>query len=129
MSVELKVKSKTLEAESKIIREEVAKSKRSYQYHKNKQDFRKAKAANFRTERLAQHRRTVVRWEAHATFIARSFLEGRKYSDHSPKRGNRGWHTPGQYTFSRVYEMVAKYGNMSYKEAQDKVGAWKVLTS
>lgn len=126
--VELKVKNKALEAEAKIIRKEEHKAKREFRYHRDRQDERRAKAANFKFHNLADHRKGIVRQVAHDTFVARAFLAGRPYSDHAPTKPDRAY----THWYS-VRNMVRKYGGtefavMTNEEIDEKLEAWRILT-
>lgn len=102
MSIELKIKSKSLSAEASIIRIEE----------------RRARAAR-KTELLTSlhlHRVTVVRWEARATYLARAYLAGQSYStvEASTKhcKENEFW----SRVFPRIVTMVNRYGLIVSKE-------------
>jgi hypothetical protein len=127
--VELKVKSKALEAEAKIIRTEENRVKAQFRYNRYKQEQRKADAASFRLKSLQDHRRGIVRQVAHDTFIARAFLGGRPYSTHAVTKKGMGY-----TSWYSVRNMVRKYGGPEFKimtneEIDDKLEAWKILTS
>lgn len=93
MSIELKVKSKHLAAEAKIIRFEEKKQKA-----KNKAAFWS----------LRQHRRWDVRNENRATFLARAFLAGKPYR--IVERKVNSISILEHYIVPRVLTMVNKYG-------------------
>jgi len=100
--VYLKVKIKSLAAESKIIRAEERKNKRA-------------------RSGLAEHRRGIVRAAARHTLLAYGFIRGRKYSDMESKCG----HGPN---WNNIWRMVEKYGvqwddgedHSSYKERKSE---------
>jgi hypothetical protein len=94
MSIELKIKSKHLTEEAKIIRFEERKQKA-----KNKPAFWS----------LRQHRTWDVRNENRATFLARAFLDGRAYKSVEVKI-----HSSNKLVVvivPRVLAMVNKYGD------------------
>lgn len=100
MSVELKIKSKHLAEEAKIIRFEERKLRA-----KNRSKFID----------IQSHRRWNVRNENRATFLARAFLEGRPYKTveqfiHSPEKLS-------YYIVPRVVSMVNKYGSDNYQKS------------
>ena len=73
---ELKIKIKTLAAESRIIRLEERKAKAKARMVKRSE----AKAGlRERCSRLGNHRKTVVRQAARAAYIAYAFISGRSY--------------------------------------------------
>lgn len=126
--VELKVKNKALEAEARIIRKEEHKAKKDYQFNRDRQREREAKAANFRLITLKDHRRGIVRQVAHDTFVARAFLGGRPYSDHEPTKQGRGY-----TSWYSVRNMVRKYGGtefavMTNEEIDSKLNAWRIVS-
>jgi hypothetical protein len=93
MCVELKIKSKHLSEEAKIIRFEEEKLR-----HKNRDKFFS----------LREHRKLDVRNENRATFLARAFLAGKAY-----KTVERKVHDLPKLYYSilpRVLAMVNKYG-------------------
>ena len=97
MSVELKVKIKSLAEEARIIRKEEQKVHGLAKYN------------------LQQHRKTVVRSEARHTLLAYGFLRGRDY-----RAMEKTCRIPPQP--SRVVRMVARYGDSS-----EGVVAWLEL--
>ena len=99
MSIELKIKSKHLSVEAKIIRFEEKKLKA-----KNKAMF----------WNLRSHRTWEVRNENRATFLARAFLEGRAYGTVEKNVENQGKLV--HYIVPRVLSMVNKYGESQLKK-------------
>jgi len=96
MSIELKIKSKHLSEEARIIRFEE----------------RKLRARN-KTELLASihlHRVKDVRNENRATFLARAYLKGTSYSLLEKNRKVENEHTFQTKVLPRVLSMVNKYG-------------------
>lgn len=96
--VYLKVKIKSLTAESRIIRKEEKKNSR---FHNG----------------LAEHRKGTVRRESRLTHLAYGFIRGRKYEQiEQSAREKPDW--------KRVREMVKKYGSCwedeTYKEYQER---------
>lgn len=117
MSVELKVKSKHLSEEARIIRFEERKVFKQYEWAKRKHyetgsndEYRYWDDDAWRTwHSLNQHRRLDVRNENRATFLARAYIAGKPYNTVEFKRKD-------EYTFlafivPRVVSMVAKYGS------------------
>ena len=106
MSVELKVKSKHLSEEARIIRFEERKVKKQMNWHKDRQQPFEKEAALYSS--LNAHRRWEVRNENRATFLARAYLAGKEYKTIENK-----CHDPvvlRAYILPRVCEMVNKYG-------------------
>ena len=106
MSVELKIKSKHLSEEARIIRFEERKVKRQMNWHKDRQQPFEKEASLYHS--LNAHRRWEVRNENRATFLARAYLAGKEYKTIENK-----CHDPmvlRAYILPRVCEMVNKYG-------------------
>lgn len=106
MSVELKIKSKHLSEEARIIRFEEHKVKKQMNWHKDRQQPFETEASLYRS--LNTHRRWDVRNENRATFLARAYLAGKEYKTIENK-----CHDPmvlRAYILPRVCEMVNKYG-------------------
>ena len=116
MSVELKIKSKHLSEEARIIRFEEHKLLKQHQWSLNK--YRAAgnndiyprwhDKAYMSYCSLNQHRRWDVRNENRATFLARTYLAGKDYKTVEHKCNDlavlRCW------IFPRLCEMINKYG-------------------
>ena len=109
MSIELKVKSKHLSVEAKIIRHEEHKLKRQIKWAKeNSQDW---------AEKLDQwsslntHRRYDVRNENRATFLARAFIAGKTYKSVEAKRELSKEGIFYAKVLPRVLTLVKKYDN------------------
>jgi hypothetical protein len=118
MSIELKVKSKHLSEEARIIRFEERKQLKQYQWA---QDQWRATGMNGMYPRwddkafmayksLNQHRRWDVRNENRATFLARAYIAGVPYTSVEQKRKPETESYFQILTLPRVWTMVAKYG-------------------
>jgi hypothetical protein len=118
MSVELKVKSKHLSEEARIIRFEERKLIKQYQWA---QDQYRATGNNDMYPRwddkafmayksLNQHRRWDVRNENRATFLARAYIAGVPYTSVEQKRKPETESYFQILTLPRVWAMIAKYG-------------------
>lgn len=120
MSYQLKIKSKHLSEESRIIRAEEFKAARIAKKLRKKQSElngvnheHPGVNNNFRkVHDLAHHRSTVVRYEARATYLARAYLRGHTY-EHVEKEGRK---VEGDTIFRKiilpkVHYMVNRYGN------------------
>lgn len=115
MNVKLKIKSKSLAAEARIIRKEELKLRgmaRSVDpnggyWHPNAGDKRSS---------LHLHRTVAVRRTARATHLARAFLMGTPYKD--VERSTRE-ELPVAVLLD-IAKMVTKYGGMAYDPAGDK---------
>ena len=105
MSIKLKIKSKHLALEAGVIRFEEQKLKRQIEWLKTHQKDE----ASFRSEweSLNSHRRFEVRNEARATYLARAYIEGRKYKTIEHEIKDLG--TFNSYILPRVVSMVVKY--------------------
>ena len=105
MSIKLKIKSKHLALEAGVIRFEEQKLKRQIEWLKTHQKDE----ATFRSEweSLNSHRRFEVRNEARATYLARAYIEGRKYKTIEHEIKDLG--TFNSYILPRVVSMVIKY--------------------
>lgn len=131
MSVFLKVKSKHLTEEAKIIRFEERKHLK--RFHSNR-DYHYASGSNDEYSwwydkdrvtwwKLMRHRTWDVRNEQRATFIARAFLQGKPYNSVEHKRLDEPLFV-GQI-LPRVLTMVNKYGKVKV-EMKDLV-EWSTL--
>jgi hypothetical protein len=116
MSIELKVKSKHLSEEARIIRFEEKKLFKQYQWSLN--NYRAAghndmyprwdDKSFMSYESLNRHRRWDVRNENRATFLARAYIAGVPYDRVEQKRlDERLFKTQ---IFPRICAMVVKYG-------------------
>lgn len=115
MSVELKIKSKSLAAEARIIRDEELKVKALIRKRAALQKPVSKLESNRR--KLYMHRVGTVREEARATFLARAYLSG-KTRERVEKRPADGEYKPlGYHVNSRVKAMVTKYGPRPFDEA------------
>jgi len=113
MSIKLKIKSKHLALEAGVIRFEDQKLKRQIEWLKTHQkDDTDARIA---WESLNTHRRFDVRNENRATFLARAYIEGRKYETLEHKRKDNG--TFYTYIMPRVVSMVIKYKHGRWEKA------------
>lgn len=109
MSIELKVKSKHLSVEAKIIRHEERKLKRQIKWAKeNSQDW--AEKLN-QWSSLNAHRRYDVRNENRATFLARAFIAGKTYKSVEAKRELSKEGIFYAKVLPRVLTLVKKYDN------------------
>ena len=129
MSIKLKIKSKHLALEAGVIRFEELKLKRQIEWLKTHQKDE----ATFRSEweSLNSHRRFDVRNEARATYLARGYIEGRKYNTIEHEIKDLG--TFNSYILPRVVSMVIKYklgkieNYMTYdniKAVREEIKAW-----
>jgi hypothetical protein len=118
MSVELKVKSKHLSEEARIIRFEEYKLLKQYRWAQNQY---RATGNNDMYPRwddkafmaycsLMHHRICDVRNENRATFLARAYIAGVPYTTVEQKRKPENESYFQILTLPRVWTMVAKYG-------------------
>lgn len=110
MSIELKIKSKHLSLEAKVIRFEENKLKRQIDYIEtpsNRKDVGIAEALRETWHSLNLHRRWDVRNENRSTFLARAYIAGKEYKSVEKKRNNNIlFHL---YIVPRITSMVIKY--------------------
>jgi hypothetical protein len=118
MSIELKIKSKHLGEEARIIRFEEHKLKKQVAWYikqhyatgiNEQPSLRKCKAHNQRSS-LYEHRTKDVRRENRATFLARAYIAGKSYASVEQKRKPEREYEFSQFVLPRVVNMVAKYG-------------------
>ncbi len=120
MSVELKVKSKHLSEEARIIRFEERKQLKQYQWGlkqwhaagNNDMYPRWDDKAFGDYYSLKHHRTWDVRNENRATFLARAFIAGVPYETVEQKRNPDNERTFNLMVLPRVCAMVAKYGKL-----------------
>lgn len=118
MSIELKIKSKHLSEEARIIRFEERKLLKKIDYRRKKhyesgsngeypiwEDKDKQKYNS-----LSHHRKWDVCNENRATFLARAYISGVPYNQVEQKRKEENEYAFRVYVFPRVASMVAKYG-------------------
>jgi len=107
MSIQLKVKYKTLSNEPSIIRTEIRKLKKQYQYLKS--NGRSVGDIAFKMQKLIEHKNRVVRDEARATHLARSYISGIDYN-----RVEQHIEQPSSLVFKilpKTLRMIQKYHN------------------
>ena len=147
MSIELKIKSKHLSEEAKIIRFEERKLLKQYQwsldeYHKaghNGMYPRWDDKAFINFCSLNIHRKWDVRNENRATYLARAYIAGIPYKSVEQKRNPDNEHRFQTFVLPRVFAMVVKYGPRidgdwewdkvkqryaATKQLKDKIIAW-----
>ena len=118
MSVELKVKSKHLSEEARIIKFEERKQLKQYrwaeaQYHATGMNgmYPRCNDKAFRTYcSLINHRKWDVRNENRATFLARAYIAGVPYTSVEQKRKPEKESDFQILILPRVWNMVVKYG-------------------
>ncbi len=106
MSIELKIKSKHLGLEAKVIRHEEHKLKKQIRWQCDQGTPDRKLIEKYRS--ISNHRKWDVRNENRATFLARAYLAGKPYKSVENKI-----HDPAFlnfYILPRVFEMVNKYG-------------------
>lgn len=116
MSIELKIKSKHLGLEAKVIKFEEAKLKRQIRWHSAR--LSPNTTLEWKLNSIVQHRKWDVRNENRATFLARAFIANVPYKmvEHSRKEENE--YTFQVYVLPRVLAMVNRYHNRNItKEA------------
>jgi len=118
MSIELKIKSKHLSEEARIIRFEENKIKRHSRNVRSRQGQATADEILQTFHSLNNHRRWDLRNENRATFLARAYIAGIPYNQVEQKRKEENEYTFQTRILPRVASMVSKYGD---KKIQKKV--------
>lgn len=126
MSLELKIKSKHLTEEAKIIRFEENKLRRQVRYLHEAQREVDAYAAFYKWQSLNSHRRQDVRVENRATFLARAYLAGKDYSEVEQKRSPDMEYDFQSRVIPRIVAMINKYGSTAVDAPTLK--KWATLT-
>lgn len=118
MSIQLKIKSKHLGLEAKVIKFEEAKLKRQLRWmRKHQQSVEKLE---WRLQSITSHRKHEVRNENRATFLARAFIAGVPYKTVEHKVKDRD--KRACYVLPRVLSMVQKYHDRKIELAD--IQAW-----
>jgi predicted ATP-grasp superfamily ATP-dependent carboligase len=125
MSIELKIKSKHLSEEAKIIRFEERKLKRKAKWEREHQKDDAATMRSFLS--LKSHRREDVRFENRATFLARAYLAGKEYSYAEQKRKPENEFYFGYKIIPRIVAMVNKYATTDVKVTNQDIKEWATL--
>lgn len=105
MSIELKIKSKHLGLEAKVIKFEEAKLKCQIRWHSER--LSPNKPLEWKLNSLTSHRKWDVRNENRSTFLARAFIAGVPYKTVEAKCKDEVKRTV--YILPRVLSMVNKY--------------------
>lgn len=145
MSIELKIKSKHLSEEAKIIRFEERKLLQKVNYNRqkhhstgNNEEYHTWDDKHFRDYcSLNRHRKWDVRNENRATFLARAYIAGVPYNCMEQKREDEVLFR--SQIFPRICAMVVKYGKREQgdwewdkvkrryaatKQLKDKIAEW-----
>jgi hypothetical protein len=117
MSIELKIKAKSLAAEARIIRAEEKKLKAKARHAREHQQSDAETGHGYRLNRIYLHRTQDVRAEARATHLARAFMAGRPYVEieASPRK---------KPPLVRTSDIVAKYHFMKKADALEALQEW-----
>lgn len=126
MSLELKIKSKHLSEEAKIIRFEENKLLRQVRYLRDVQREEEANSVHSKWNSLNTHRRQDVRVENRATFLARAFLAGKPYYFIEQTRSPEMEYDFQSRVIPRLVAMVNKYGTTPV--VADTIKNWATLT-
>jgi hypothetical protein len=126
MSIELKIKSKHLSEEARIIRFEENKLLKNVQYRRRKhyeagsnEEYKYYYDKDHQSyASLNKHRTWDVRNENRATFLARAYIAGVPYKSVEQKRKEANEFTFQNFVLPRVFSMVVKYGKR-------EEGAWE----
>lgn len=109
MSIELKVKSKHLSVEARIIRHEEVKLKRQIEWKKQNEQDQTVQRDQWSS--LNEHRRWDVRNENRATFLARAYIAEKAYKKVEQKRKPEREYMFRTSILPRVLSLVKKYSN------------------
>ena len=109
MNIELKIKSKHLSEEAKIIRYEERKLRGRARYLLSHQRAEDAANPLSQLNKLTNHRKHDVRIENRATFLARAFIDGRPYLTVENKRRDVNDGTFDCYVAPSLLKMIRKY--------------------
>jgi len=124
MSIELKIKSKHLSQEAKIIKQEERKLKAQAGWVRYKQGWAFAHTTERKLNSIHNHRVIDVRNENRATFLARAYLRGIPYSVLEARHNKSRTANMNPKLFDhlrrRVHSMVNKYGT-TYVELDDVI--------
>ena len=118
MSIELKIKSKHLGLEAKVIKFEEAKLKKQLRWHSKVQSPNKK--LEWKLASITEHRKWNVRNENRATFLARAFIAGVPYKTVEHKC--KDVYLREQQILPRVLSMTKKYH--SYKLEMEDILNW-----
>jgi hypothetical protein len=120
MSIKLKIKSKHLGLEAKVIKFEEAKLKKQIRWHSKNQSPNEA--LEWKLNSITEHRRWNVRNENRATFLARAFIAGVPYKTVEQKRKPESYYKFRVYILPRVLSMVQKYHNREL--TMEDINSW-----
>ncbi len=123
MSIELKIKSKHLALEPSIIRHEERKLMQQMKHNRGDKSYWDL---DNQRQNLSNHRRCVVRNEARATYLARTFIEGKPYTFAEKKRNDDGLFQ--MYIIPRIHAMVQRDGKGEQRRITvDVIKEWSKL--
>jgi hypothetical protein len=120
MNIKLKIKSKHLAVESKIISFEQKKLQGKKVYLLKTGKGHDIKQVECLYNDLGHHKKEVVGREARATLLARAYIEVKPYNIVENKCKNTDYRT--QYILPRVVDMVKKYHD--YKVTKEDITNW-----
>lgn len=119
MSIELKIKSKHLGLEAKVIKFEEAKLKKQLKWHSAR--YSPNQKLEWKLNSIVNHRKWDVRNENRATFLARAYIAGVPYKTVEHKRKPENEYKFQIYVLPRVLAMVNRYHNRNVtKEGIDE---------
>lgn len=112
MSIELKIKSKHLAEEPRIIRHEEQKLRRQLAWNRRENGIpNDTYREMYKFNSLVRHRKWDVRNEARATNLARAHIAGKTYKETEPHCSDP--YMRNHYILPRVVKMVQKYHDRS----------------
>ena len=125
MSLELKVKTKTLAEEARIIRHEERKLKKQIQWMKIRQLVTDPTRSVWAS--LNNHRRFDVRNEQRGTYLARAYIAGLTYASTEHKRKPENEYKFVTKIVPRIVSMVNKYGDKTKEVTAKDILEWAKL--
>lgn len=122
MTYELKIKSKHLAEEARIIRFEENKNKKLAKRAREHQNHERSETLLRTARSLHNHRVWDVRNEARATNLARAYLAGVPYASVEQKRVESKEWVFQSIVVPRIAKMASKYG--SREVSREEVRSW-----
>lgn len=111
MSIQLKVKAKSLAVEAQIIRKEERKLIKSARWTMRFKGLHDANIIRDQYESVHLHRVREVRQESRATHLARAYLVSMPYSKVESGRKETREYKFMTHTLSRTLKLIKRYGN------------------
>ena len=123
MSIELKIKAKSLAAEALLIRREERKQLGHARWSKAAGNQQDAATAYWTYQRLHNHRKHEVRNEARWTHLARAFIKGLPYSAVETKPTRRPVDVSAVSRMVKAYHLTSRRNNYGPGAIRDWIDA------